>query len=102
MTSCLEKVLRKSGIFSSKWVRVGITDIVVSLLWVFFRADSIGTVGAVLKGMFTVHTGIFQPYTWILFAVIVLATATMLARHHAKDKEAVSGYYPILDLSKTL
>lgn len=81
-----------------------VTYITVALLWVLFRADSFSNALAVLKGMFTIHTGIAQPYTWSFFALACLGVATLTAFVGSKKTkdEYVNGLYPVMDLSKVI
>lgn len=81
---------------------------IVTLLWVVFRANSFEIAVQVWKGIFTAHTGISQPYTWSFFAIACLVVATIVAVIYSrkigmKDKNGeliINGYYPVLDLSK--
>ncbi len=100
LLSCLEKIFGKFRSRVPKGIRIVVTYIMVANLWVFFRADSIRNALDVLTGMYTMHTGIFQPYTWTGFAVTVLLIATVMAwrRSHKNSEGHVNGYYPILNL----
>ena len=107
ISSCISRVITKSG----KAVRKGIdvlrtiaTYIVVALLWVVFRASDFTNAWNVWKGMFAIHDGIFQPYTWSFFAMACLLISTILAvvKANKNGDKYVNGYYPILDLSKTI
>ena len=80
----------------------------VVLFWVVFRADNFATAVKVWKGAFSIHTGISQPYSWSIFAIICLVLGTLTAYYRSKkmdlkDKKGflnITGYYPVLDLSK--
>ena len=48
-------------------LRVMLTFLLVTLLWVMFRADDLHSAVRVFKSMFTVHSGISQPYSWSFF-----------------------------------
>ena len=105
--SCVDRVISKSKKVVGKIVdiiRIIITYFVVMLLWVVFRASDLSNAWNVWKGMFTIHTGIAQPYTWSFFAIVCLIIATIMALAKAKksDNEYVNGYYPILNLSKII
>lgn len=97
------KDLRKRGpsrlgsIFS-----VGITFVIVTLLWVIFRAESVEKACLFFKEMFTIHTGIFQPYTWTFFAVICLVVVSIIAymRSMHKGLSHINGFYPRLHLTR--
>lgn len=100
--NCIHRAFKKNNIKFSNAVAVPVTFILVSLLWVIFRASSFSNAAAMFKGIFTIHTGISQPYTWTFFAVVVMIIAEILAWKKAKKEEAevVNGYYPVMDLSK--
>ena len=59
-----------------------------------FRADNITVAGKILKVMFTMHSGLNQPYTWSFFTMTVVVLATFVAYKRR------SGIYPILNLSR--
>lgn len=105
--SCVSRVITKSGKAVGKGIdvlRAVATYIVVALLWVVFRASDFTNAWNVWKGMFTIHDGIFQPYTWSFFAIACLLVSTIMAIVRAKKngEKYVNGYYPILDLSKVI
>ena len=107
IASCISRVITKSGKAVGKGIdvlRTVATYIVVALLWVVFRASDFTNAWNVWKGMFTIHDGIFQPYTWSFFAMACLLVSTIMAVVKAKKsgEKYVNGYYPILDLSKTI
>lgn len=107
ISSCVSRVITKCGKAEGKVVdviRAVVTYIVVALLWVVFRASDFTNAWNVWKGMFTIHDGIFQPYTWTFFALACLVVATIMAIVIAKrdGEKYVNGYYPILDLSKVI
>lgn len=107
IASCISRVITKSGRAVGKGIdvlRTVATYIVVALLWVVFRASDFSNAWNVWKGMFTIHDGIFQPYTWSFFAMACLLVSTIMAVVKAKKsgEKYVNGYYPILDLSKTI
>lgn len=107
IASCISRVITKSGKAVGKGIdvlRTVATYIVVALLWVVFRASDFTNAWNVWKGMFTIHDGIFQPYTWSFFAMACLLVSTITAVVKAKKngEDYVDGYYPILDLSKTI
>ena len=74
----------------------------VTIFWVIFRADSIETAIKIWRGMFTLHTGISQMYSWTFFsgACLITASAAAVLRSKRKHEEIVNGYYVIMDLSK--
>ena len=67
--------------------------------------------------MFTVHSGISQPYSWTFFAIVVVGVATYVAFIRSRamcmkqgtgsqtidgrsSENEISGFYPLLDLSR--
>ena len=108
IASCMNKALGKNLKVLGKYVNIVLTFIFVTLFWVVFRADSIGTAWKVWMGIFTAHTGINQPYTWSFIAVVCLMIGTVAAIIHSRkaqltDKRGnavVDGFYPVLDLTK--
>ena len=108
IASCVSKA------FGNKMKKLGpyangvITFIFVTLCWVVFRANSFSKACEVWKGMFTLHTGINQPYTWSFFAIICLISSTIVAKikrnksgsNSDSGSIVVNGFYPVLDLSK--
>ena len=91
----------KAGIIR-KLINMAVTFSVVTIFWVVFRAETIGKAMSVWKGMFTIHSGIMQMYSWTFFAVGCLAVGSIAAAIRAKKnkKEQVDGFYPIMDLTK--
>ena len=53
-------------------------------------------------GMFTLHSGITQIYSWTFFAGFCLLFSSVAAIISSKKKclKMVNGFYPIMDLSK--
>lgn len=105
--SCVSRVITKSGKAVGKAIdiiRVIITYIVVMLLWVVFRATDFTNAWNIWKGMFTIHSGISQPYTWSFFALACMVISTIMAIVKARrnGEKYVNGFYPILDLSKVI
>jgi alginate O-acetyltransferase complex protein AlgI len=80
--------------------RILLMFIDASLLWVVFKAADFANAKAMYKSLFTIHTGISQPYTWSFFAIGVLIIATIIAGVKQRGQKFVNGFYPILDLGK--
>ena len=82
--------------------KVLFTFIIVTLLWVWFRATSVSNALDVYKQMFTVNDGISQMYTWSFFAILCLVVATIAAmlKSNKTNRTQIDGFYPILNLSK--
>lgn len=108
LMSCLDHFVKSHKIHIPQWISVPLTFIMVSLFWVFFRADSISNGLDVLRAAFTIHSGISQPFTWTFFAIFCLIISTIFAYFHSKEQNTqdkaghlyINGYYPVLDLSK--
>lgn len=104
VVSCINRMIKKSRIAIElpKWCDVMLTYVMVALLWVPFRADSIETTVAVWKGAFSIHTGIFQPYVWSFFAIACLLGSEAFAffKSRKANKSYIHGEYPVLDLTK--
>lgn len=109
VASCLEKLLKKYLDGLGAVVNIVLTFVVVTLLWVQFRADSFSKAIDVWKGVFTIHDGINQPYTWSFLAIAVIIVASVIAWLHSKRMAnlqsdnsyfMINGFYPILNLSK--
>lgn len=108
IASCVNRAFGNKMKTLGSYVNIVITFIFVTLFWVVFRADSLSKAVIVWTRMFTVHSGINQPYTWSFFAIVCLIIGTIVAWKHSKkisnfDKDGklvVKGFYPVLDLSK--
>jgi alginate O-acetyltransferase complex protein AlgI len=101
--SCIHRKMSRNGRESHrKLLHMALTFVVVTLLWMIFRADNMKKAVQFMKAMFSVHTGIGQPYTWSFFAMAVLAAASVAAYVKAKREglERIDGFYPVMDLSK--
>ena len=108
IASCVNKAFGKKLKVLGKCVNIILTFISVTLFWVVFRANSIGTAWKVWSGMFTAHTGMSQPYTWSFVAIICLLIGTAAAVIHSRKlglmnkngETVVDGFYPVMDLTK--
>lgn len=100
--SCISRNFGMNDSRGGKKIRIICTFIVVSLLWVIFRADSISNALDVYKALFTLHGGIMQPYTWSFFAAIILVIATSVAcvKERERSQHRIDGFYPMLKLNK--
>lgn len=74
--------------------------IVVTLLWVVFRASDLTNAMLVYKCMFTIHSGINQPYAWSFIAMAILIVSMVIALGRGIKYNDIKGFYPILDLNK--
>ncbi len=113
ITSCVEHIVKSKHKAHKQNSTFGFVKsfgifVLVTLFWIPFRASSCSNMFDVLKGCFTVHSGVFHPYSWTFFAIICLCASTVFAvikskRQGITDKKGVpciKGYYPIMDLSK--
>ena len=73
----------------------------ITLTWIFFRADSFGTVWEVLRGIVVFQPGINQPFSWSFIALAALIVCSMMAARRAKEVRGtrIDGYYPLVNLS---
>ena len=108
LASCVNKAFEKKLKMLGPWVNGIITFFFVSLFWVIFRAGDFSTAMKIWAGLFSIHMGISQPYTWSFFAISCLVIGTITAWRHSRkmgltNKNGnlmVNGFYPLLDLSK--
>lgn len=108
LASCVDKAVGQKRKGLGPWINGILTYIFVTLSWVVFRADSFPTAMKVWTGMFTVHGGISQPYTWSFFAIACFLIGTLVAWRYGRKygeqdkngKRTVEGFYPVLDLSR--
>ncbi len=66
ITNCVFRFFSKK--YKIKFECMPLNFLVATIFWVAFRADCIDTAFAVWKGMFTLHSGITQIYSWTFFA----------------------------------
>lgn len=107
VASCISRMITKSGKVAGKVIdifRVIATYVTVTLLWVVFRASDILNAIEVWKSMFTIHSGISQPYSWTFFALVCLIISELMAICKSKKKREtyINGYYPVMDLTSIL
>jgi alginate O-acetyltransferase complex protein AlgI len=110
IASCATRFIKKSkgnqGIDTSsaitRIIEAIVTFVFATLFWTIFRAESIEKVGIYWKALFTVHSGISQPYIWTFISVICVGIATIIAivRAYKHKNKEINGFYPIFDLSK--
>lgn len=79
-----------------------INFVIITVLWIFFRADNFANALSVITNCFTIHTGINQPYAWTFFAIGILFLSMLIAtiRSKKQGETHITGFYPCLDLSK--
>lgn len=100
IASSVSRIIEKGRMKIPTVLRAIATFLAVSLLWVMFRADSLGNAADVYKALFTWHDGIMQLYTWSFFALIILIVTTAVAIRKSKGKDRIEGFYPIMKLDK--
>ena len=115
ITSCCEHLIKKKRKPSNNkglvnfFKCIGIY-LVVSLFWVPFRASSLSNMLEILKGCFTIHSGIQHLYMWTFVALFCIAISTFIAtikskKDNLKNKNGeplISGFYPVMNLEKFL
>lgn len=79
-------------------LKIATTFFIVTLLWIFFRAENFTKAFQTLKACFIFQKGISQPYTWSFFAIVIFLVSSIAAKIKSGKKSA-DGFYPILDLS---
>lgn len=100
IASCVSRAIEKNGMKIPAALRGILTFLTVSLLWVLFRADSVGNAMDVYEALFNWHGGIMQPYTWSFFALAVLIVATAVALWKSKRQGMIDGVYSTMKLDK--
>lgn len=105
VVNCLTHRLKKRKYISNTkligWLgRILINFTVVTLLWVVFRASDMTNALFIYKGIFTIHSGINQPYVWSFIAITILIISTIVACVRSKKYNEIKGFYPVMDLSK--
>ncbi len=79
-----------------------ITYLFVCVCWVPFRSTSTTVTFEILKRMFMWENGILHVYTWTIIAFVLLLVSTLIAAFNSRKNNSttISGFYPILNLSK--
>ncbi len=95
-----EKKLSKPTNVIVNGVAMVLNFIIVSLLWVFFRAENVNDALVLITQCFYMHDGISQPFTWSFFAIIVMVIITLMSAKNSKmlKQKEVNDYYPIMNL----
>ena len=86
------------------FLRIIGTFLFESFCWIFFRSDSFYHAWRIIRGIFSFKPGVAQPFSWAIltFAIVITATVCAVVRARKNGEKTVNGYYPVLDLSKTL
>ena len=75
-----------------------ITYVFVTFCWIFFRATSFTNAAEGIKGIFSMQIGISQPFTWSMFALVLLVISSLCNQKILKSKRVFCGV-PIQDLT---
>lgn len=67
--------------------------------WIFFRAENFTNAYAVIRQMIGYKVGINQPYTWTIFAIVVLCILTFVSYRKKITLKEISVDYPIFNLT---
>lgn len=80
------------------------TFIYVNFCWIFFRADNIQQGIAILKQIIAFTNGINQPYTWTMFAILLLMISSIMVLKNVRDKKisAIELHYPVIDMDSVI
>lgn len=81
-----------------------LTFVLVTLLWVFFRAESFSDAWLIITGAVTIHDGINQMYTWSYFSIACLLICNAYYLKYVKDNvnsEVIKKRFYSLDLNKS-
>ena len=70
----------------------------IAFCWIFFRASNFENAANILKAVFTMQTGIVQPYTWSFFALALLLIFSATASKRAYNSNTYCDV-PIQDLT---
>lgn len=86
----------------SKGISIVMTFFVVTLGWVFFRADSLSNAITMFVQIFSLNEGIRHIYSWSIFSIVLLTVMTMVAAYTSKKKGLgrIEGGYTTFDLTR--
>ena len=82
------------------------TFCVVSIAWVFFRAETWSLATSIISRIFLWQDGVVHHFVWsyVGIAVLLIASAIALARSKQKNtplfQADINGFYPLLNLNK--
>lgn len=84
-----------------------LTFFFTTFCWIFFRAESIGKAFEIIDCIIGFRSGILQPYSWLMFDIIVFGVCAAFAIFSSKGKKGrkknesgVIAFYPTVDLTK--
>lgn len=112
VVSVIEHLLRKKDNTKlntlAKIIKTFCIYVIVTLLWIPFRATSMQNALDVLKACFSMQDGVSQPYMWTAFSLLCLIGAVIYAytnskKDHLTNRDGstrICGYYPIMNLKK--
>ena len=93
---------KHSGSLPAKIISAIFTYLFVCIGWVLFRAESIADAQLVLKAIFTMQSGISQPFIWSFAAIgcLITGTAFMAFKSHRLNEKGIHSHYLKLPLDK--
>lgn len=77
---------------------ITMTYVFVVFCWIFFRATSFTNAADIVKGIFSMQVGISQPFTWSMFALVLLVISSFCNQKILQSKRVFCGV-PIQDLT---
>ncbi len=80
-------------------VKVLANYLLLNIIQVFFRADSLEHAIMIFGRMFFLNPGIHQPYAWTFLAYVLLISATLAAYWKRRPGVFIDGFYPLQDLN---
>ena len=98
---CFDKAFQKYYRLKNwKLFNVTCTFLFFTFTFIFFRSSSFSVAWKVIKGIFTLQDGIFQPFLWSFISLILLTVCSAIAmrRSRKKGENFVNGFYPQLNL----
>lgn len=82
------------GNFVSQVIRIVVNYLFVSVVWIFFRADSITQAMSILKGLIR-QDGVSHIFSWAVFGLLFMIVESVIETYRRKKKACI-----YLDLSK--
>lgn len=86
-----------------------LTFLFTSFCWIFFRAQSFDRALEIISRIFAFKAGVEQPYMWLFVSLAVFIVCCIFAAKKSLSQKPalkklnqsyISGYYPVLDLTK--
>ncbi len=89
---------KKATNFAWSIISIVSTYFFVAFSWIFFRATSFNNAAEVINGIAKMQTGIFQPYTWSMFGLILLVIVSFAHNKISQNNNNYCGI-PIQNLT---